>query len=176
MKKLTALLVSVLLFLASSSFAAVGVKVDGVLKNTATDINFKGAGNTITSDGSTATFNVILAGAGTSGGISMTTDQVSVRPGYSIIRKAIASSTSSPSYATGTMDDGTPGQIVTVIITSVDSSGTFTLTPATKYGYTSVTFDAAKDQATFLYVSDTVGWIVLSHTACTINVTGSGDI
>ncbi len=169
MKKLIAIILSVLLLtsFSPSSFAAVGIKKDGTLSSTATDLNFRSIGNTLTSDGSTATFNLILNGVGISGAVSMTTAQVAVSPSYAFVRKAIAGDSA---FSAGTLADGTPGQFLTIFITSVSGGGTFVLTPTTKTGFTTLTFDAAKDQATLLFVDTTTGWVLVSSTSVTVAI------
>lgn len=151
----------------SPSFASVGIKKDGTNIGTATDLNFRSSGNTITSDGSTLTFNLVLNGVGISGATSMTTADTAVSPSYAFIRKAIAGDAA---FSAGTLADGTPGQSLTIFITSVSGGGTFVLTPTTKTGFTTLTFDAAKDQATLLFVSTTVGWVLVSQTAVTVAI------
>lgn len=170
MKKLLALSLVLLLAFTSPSLAAVGIKVDGVNKYTATDINFKGAGTMITSDGSTTTLNLVLSGVANGGAVSMATSDTAVSTSYGFTRKAIASDSA---YSAGTLADGYPGQILTVFITTVAGSGTFVLTPTTKTGFSSLTFDAAKDQATLLFVNSTVGWVLLSNTAVTVTLSAS---
>lgn len=59
-----------------------------------------------------------------------------------------------------TLANGTPGQILTIDLT-VDGNGDGTLTPTTKSGFTSIVFADAGDNATLLYVDDTIGWIIL---------------
>lgn len=59
-----------------------------------------------------------------------------------------------------TLANGKPGQVLVVNLT-VDGGGAGTLTPATKTGFTAVVLADAGDQATFFYVDDTVGWILL---------------
>lgn len=161
MRKLHALLLAVLLTLAfiSPSFAEVGIKKDGVSNNIATDLNFRGAGTSITSDGSTLTFNLVLAGFANGGAVSMTTSELAISPSYSYVRKALSSTVG----AAGTLANGTPGQLLTIFVTAVDGSGTLVLTPTTKTGYTTLTFNAVADSVTLLYVSDTVGWIVVGN-------------
>lgn len=169
MKKLSAIFFGLLL-LASfipPSFASVGIKKDGTSIGTATDLNFRSSGNSITSDGSTLTFNLIVNGIGISGATSMTTAQVAVSPSYAFVRKAIASDSA---FSAGTLADGTPGQFLTIFITSVSGSGTYVLTPTTKTGFTTLTFDAAKDEATLLFVDTTTGWILVSNTAVTVAI------
>jgi hypothetical protein len=59
-----------------------------------------------------------------------------------------------------TLADGMPGQILVVSL-DTDGGGDGTLTPATATGWATVVFADVKDSVTFLYVDDTVGWIIL---------------
>ena len=113
------------------------------------------------------------AGTSFSGATSLTSNTTTIPTSYSLVRKVITDevgySGSTPiSYASGTLANGTPGQILTIIITAVTGSGTYTLTPATMTGFTSLLFNAALDSATLLYVDSTVGWIVLSTNSVTL--------
>jgi hypothetical protein len=60
-----------------------------------------------------------------------------------------------------TLANGSPGQLLTVIMIVKTGSNTIVVTPATKTGYTTVTLDTALDFVTLLYVDSTVGWIVI---------------
>lgn len=153
---------------ASPSMSAVGIKVDGTLQGTATDIGFKSEGTKLSNDGSTWTFNLLLAGVGSSGATSMATNEVAVPVSYSFVRKAI--STNDPAYLAGTMADGYPGQLLTLFITTT-YGGTYVLTPTTKTGYTSISFNAGGDFATFLYVDDTYGWVIIATNSVTVTST-----
>jgi len=101
-----------------------------------------------------------LQAAGTTfgGATSIATSVTTIPTSYSLVRKAI---TDASGFTTGTLANGTPGQILTIFITAVSGSGTFTLTPATKTGFTTLYFDAALDSATLLFVDTSVGWIVI---------------
>jgi hypothetical protein len=59
-----------------------------------------------------------------------------------------------------TLADGSPGQLLVVNLTT-DGGGDGTLTPATATGWATIVFADALDQATLLYVDDTIGWIIL---------------
>lgn len=59
-----------------------------------------------------------------------------------------------------TLANGENGQILTIDL-DTDGGGTGTLTPATKSGFTSIAFEDAGDNATLLFVDDSVGWIVM---------------
>ena len=59
-----------------------------------------------------------------------------------------------------TLADGTPGQILVINLVT-DGGGDGTLTPATATGWATIVFADASDQATLLYVDDTIGWVLL---------------
>ena len=65
-----------------------------------------------------------------------------------------------------TLANGTPGQILTIDL-AVDGNGDGTLTPTTKTGFTSIVFADAGDNATLMYIDDTVGWIILGTAGVT---------
>ena len=58
-----------------------------------------------------------------------------------------------------TLADGFNGQILSISITA--AVGTGTLTPTTTTGFVDISFIAAGDTATLMFVDSTVGWIVL---------------
>ncbi len=170
--KILSIFLFVMFALAQTSFASVGVKVDGESAGEATVIDLITNGGDVTTNGSDFKIpvigaNMIAAGLANGGATSMTTAQLAVPIGYGFIRKEISSDAA---FSAGTMADGTPGQILTLFITARAGSGTFVLTPTTKTGFISVTFDAIGDMATFWYVDDTDGWVLLSHTACTVTI------
>jgi len=92
------------------------------------------------------------------GGIASTTSSTTTIPtSYSVVRYA-------DSAAVGqvcTLANGSPGQIITIIMTARTGSNTLVITPATCTGFTTITLDAALEYATLLYIDSTVGWIKL---------------
>lgn len=170
MKKMFSLLAIAGLLLSSTvSFASVGIRNNGTMIGTATDLNFgcgSGTNAVITADGSIYNINcspnLNTTGVANGGAVSMTTLDSAVSIAYSYTRKAIASLASGGTQ-TGTLANGYPGQMMTILITTVGSSGTWTLTPTTSTGWASLKFTAAKDLAVLLYVNDTVGWVVASY-------------
>jgi len=58
-----------------------------------------------------------------------------------------------------TLANGTPGQILQIVL--VAQSGAGTLTPTTMTGFATVVLTAAGDFVTLFYVDDTIGWIIL---------------
>lgn len=157
MRKLIVVFMAILF--ATPSFAAVGIWKNGVPQGTATDIELTGAG--WTNNGSRWTFPIAITGSANGGSASMTTTDTAVSTSYALVKKQIGVQ----SGLAGTLADGSDGQILTVFITARAGSGTFVLTPTTRTGYASITFDAAAEHATLLYVNDTVGWIVLATNA-----------
>ncbi|MEE9311620.1 MAG: hypothetical protein V3V10_04330 [Planctomycetota bacterium] len=59
-----------------------------------------------------------------------------------------------------TLADGDPSQVLIINLTT-DGGGDGTLTPATSTGWATIVFADAGDQATLLYVNDTIGWVIL---------------
>lgn len=59
-----------------------------------------------------------------------------------------------------TLADGSPGQVLIINLTT-DGGGDGTLTPTTATGWATIVFADAGDQATLMYVNDTIGWIIL---------------
>lgn len=107
----------------------------------------------------------LATGAPAGGSTSMTTGDTAVSTSFSYVRKAIASD---PAFSTGTLANGKPGQLLTIEITEVQGSGTWTLTPTTKTGFTSLLFEAVGDRVSLLYIDNTVGWIIVGDT--TVNI------
>lgn len=68
----------------------------------------------------------------------------------------------------GTLANGVPGQILYILIDTCDTGATFVLTPTTKLGFTTLTFNAAKDACALMYVNDYVGWIVIYANSVTV--------
>jgi hypothetical protein len=65
----------------------------------------------------------------------------------------------------GTLADGTAGQVK--IITMVSDGGDGTLTPTTKTGFTTITFNDVGDSA-ILQFHTTLGWMILANYGCTV--------
>lgn len=178
MRKLFSLLAIAALLLSSTlSFASVGVRLNGTAVGSATDLNFvcgTGTNSSVTADGSIYNINcsssLASTGVANGGAVSMATSDTAVPLAYSYIRKAINLAAGGVAQ-TGTLANGIPGEVKTIFITTVGASGVWTLTPTTATGFTSIKFTAAKDVASFMYVNDTVGWIILSFTgSITVNI------
>jgi hypothetical protein len=59
----------------------------------------------------------------------------------------------------GTIANGEPGQIISIVV--VTDGGEGTLTPATSTGWATAVFTSDIDTLSLLYVDDAIGWIVL---------------
>jgi hypothetical protein len=68
----------------------------------------------------------------------------------------------------GTLANGVAGQILMIYISQCDTGATFVLTPTTKMGFSTLTFNAVLDQVTLLYVNDTIGWIMINANSVTV--------
>lgn len=160
------------LLITTSAFASIGTKENGLAANQVSDINFVlGTGATSPVAGGTATIPILdstllAAGTANGGATSMTSTELAVPTGYAFVRKAIANDAA---FIAGTLANGKPGQILTIYITTVNGgSQTFTITPTTKTGFTSVGLNAAADQVTFLFVDTTVGWVIIGQNSVTV--------
>jgi len=157
-----------ILFFASPSFAAVGIKVGATTQGTATDIQFaSNSGGQITNDGSNWQFNLLLAGIANGGGTTMTTADLAVPVTYGFVKKAISADSA---FAAGTLADGVPGQLLAIYITQDLGSVTYTLTPDTSTHIQYIAFADVGDIAVLLYIDDTVGWVLVNHTGLTVTL------
>jgi hypothetical protein len=64
-----------------------------------------------------------------------------------------------------TLANGTNGQILTLVM--VVDGGDGTLTPTTKTGYNTITFNDVGDAVVLQYFT-TIGWMILSNYGCTL--------
>jgi len=97
----------------------------------------------------------VIEGTGLTGNANVAADVLAIP-----VTAAHVSKTTGGDAEALTLEDGTPGQIMTVTLT-VDGGGTGTLTPATKTGFATIVFADAGDSAALRYVDDTVGWVLL---------------
>lgn len=163
MKKILSFLTAVVVLLyASASFATVGIRNNGTMVGTATDLNFgcgSGLGATITSDGSIFNINCSTSlqetGVANGGATSLATVDTGLPITFAYVRKAI----SNLGTLTDTLANGIPGQMMLISITSVTGSGTWTITPTTATGWKTIAFNAAGQSALLTYANDTQGWL-----------------
>ena len=74
--------------------------------------------------------------------------------------------TTTGSAAALTLANGTVGQMLTIVMTT-DGGGDATLTPTTKTGYNTITFNDAGDAIVLQYLA-TVGWMIISNYGCSL--------
>ena len=166
MKKLIGLAVVVaLLSFVACADASVGYRKDGVYQGAVADINIDGFAE---QDGRVMT---IFANGARSGVTDVVTGKVTNMTGDDFLSYGVISFDDHGSGIISrqiALADGEPGQILTVQLDA--STGTFTLYITddgvasgymTKTGWDDVALGTALDSVTFLYVDDTVGWIII---------------
>lgn len=86
---------------------------------------------------------------------------------YSVVRKNVGATAETMS-----LPNGTKGQTIVFVVTGLVTGGTFTLTPVTSYGWSSITFTAKGNLCQLLYLDDVNGWIPLNVSGATLNQVG----
>ena len=164
MKKVL-LILALAVLLATPAFASVGLKVNGVMYGTATDLNIgcgSGVSALVTNDGSVYNLecspNIFNAGVANGAAVSFTTGGLGVPTTAGAIVLQITSTVGQ----TASLGPAVPGQIISIFVSSVSGSGTMAIIPSKATGFYGVNFTAAKQIATLLYLNDTAGWILLS--------------
>ena len=99
---------------------------------------------------------LINSGSAVSGSVSMASNDTAVSTSHAHVFKAIDSD---PAFSSGSLANGISGQTLTLEITEIESDGTWTLTPTTSTGFTSLLFEDVGDLATLSHIDDTTGWI-----------------
>ncbi len=168
MRKFIALLTVILMVFATLSFASVGLRVDNTPLGSVTDLQFdsggtKGQNKAMSFDGSKLIFNLLNAGTGTSGAVSLGTGSASVDRGYSVTYKEIGTT-----KETGTVRDGLPGELITIIATEVGSAGIWVITSAESTTWLNIEFDSVGDAVSLLWANDTIGWIIFGNPSASV--------
>ena len=140
----------------------------------ATNIKFEG--QNVSSDGSQVT---VLCNGHKDGVTTCVSDNTkstnltSVELAYGVIVLADIGSLDGADARYISIADGTPGQMVTIVLASA-TGGTLYITDDqvgsadTKTGWDDIAFNAALDSVTLLYVDDTNGWIIIGGNSVTI--------
>jgi hypothetical protein len=176
---------AILLLLVSPAIASVGVQEDGTAEGQATDINI-GTGLNHSSNGSVSTITLDQAGdltfqssllaIGRKGGVSTasssSTDFGTASMPYTVILKYVSGGGGLDTSPGTTLANGQPGQVLVLYIQGLMASGTWVVTASKKMGWTTLTMDTIGDNAALLYVNDTIGWLILSQSGCTVAKTG----
>jgi len=171
MKKLIAFAL-VMLLAAAPVFGAVAVRDITGKTVEATTIHVKGQQGSF--DGSTATVLANGHKEGVTTNVSQESHLTSVALAYGVINRTALNNT--VPYRV-TLANGTPGQMVTIMLTGV-TSGTWVITDDgvagasgsvyKKTGWDDITFDAALDSVTLLYVDDDIGWVIIGGNSVTV--------
>jgi len=118
------------------------------------------------------TFQSTLLAAGRKNGVStLSSSSTQLLPStlpYVIMVKNIGGTGADDTDGGTRLQNGTPGQVLVLFVEGVEHSGTWIVTPATSYQFITLTFNAALDSATLLYVNDTIGWIILDAVSVTV--------
>ncbi len=169
MREFIAVLVMCFVAISSTpSFAQVGVQVDNEKLGTISNIRYNtsglaGVNKALNFNGSLLTFNLLQSGTGTSGAVSLGTGNQDVDRGYSLTYKEIGTTAE-----TGFVNNGIPGELITITATIVGSGGRWTLTSNSSTTWNSIEFDARDDTVSLLWLSDSVGWIIFGPTDTTV--------
>ncbi len=107
--------------------------------------------------------NLLATGIANGDSTSMSSATTTVPITYKYVRKDVNSVNQ-----TCTLANGFEGQMLTIYVYHVWDSGVMTLTPATRTGFRSLTFNAAGDFVTLLYINDTIGWVITALNSVTI--------
>jgi len=88
---------------------------------------------------------------------------------YVVLRKYIGGNSGLDETDGGTrLPNGIPGQVLVLIAMDVDTNGSWIVTPVTSLTVTTLTFDAAGETTTLLYVDDTIGWTIIANLGTTV--------
>lgn len=118
----------------------------------------------ITTDKAITTSSTITAaGLATTGALNSTTETIAAAGAVSIA--TLVTKVASAGAIALTLANGTDGQ-VKIILMTVDG-GDATLTPATKTGYSTATFNDAGDGLVMVYTT-TTGWIIVGNNGVTL--------
>lgn len=173
MKKIFSLAILAFLLISTVSFASVGVRLNGTMVGTATDINWvcgTGTNAILTSDGSIynlgCSSSLASSGIANGGATSQASSTVALTTSFGYVRKVITSD-GNALFTAGTLANGIPGQVLTVFVAGLSpsgatSGGNYTITPTTSTGFVSIKLTAVKDFVQFLYLDDTNGWVILN--------------
>lgn len=124
-------------------------------------------GNVFTDAYYTFKTNVLSTGVANAGVTSIespVTVLSSTQLAYGMVQKSL----DSPIDQAGTLANGKIGQMVTVQLLLKGGAGNWVVTPTTKTGFNTLTFDTALDSVTLLWISDYHGWIIVGNNGVTI--------
>jgi len=163
-----AVVIALILSFVPYAFASVGYKKDGADKGQITDIDFRGSNTSFNQSTVTVYANGHKDGVTTN--VSTESNLTSAALAYGVILMHINSNSKYVSIANGSI-----GQMVTIIVTDLNGSGTNYITDdyvasgtVTKTGWDDIALTELNDSVTLLYVDDTYGWIIVGQQGATI--------
>lgn len=187
LKKISSLFLILMLALAPVSFAnTVDISEDGTSEGRAREINVS-TGLNVSRTGGTATltldqsgdltFRTTLLANGRAGGAStLGSSSTQLSPSslpYSVVFKKVGGGGGLDGNPGTTLQNGTPGQELSLIVTGLQSGGTWLITPTTKTGFSTITLDTVGDSVRLLYIDSTTGWVITSASGVIIAGTGT---
>jgi hypothetical protein len=127
------------------------------------------------------TFRATLLAAGrtnaASSAASSSTDLAPSSLPYVVLRKYIGGASGLDETDGGTrLQNGTNGQILVLQAMDVDAGGSWIVTPRTSVQLTTLTFDAAGETATLMFVDSTIGWLLIANEGATVVYTRQSGI
>ena len=105
-------------------------------------------------------YDFIHAGPDRGGVSTMVSGTLAIPVSYSVVLMQVGSA------MPRTLANGLAGQILTIVVST--GTSTTVLTPTTKTGFTTISFNAVADSVTLLYIDDTIGWLVIGQNSVTI--------
>jgi hypothetical protein len=169
-------MVLALMALTAPAFASVGIRVNGTMAGTATDINIvcgSGANTTganLSPDGSLYNIgcspNLAESGFANAGYVSLASTGATISPTYTYVFKVLDTDQNAL-YTAGTLPNGTPGQMLTITAIGYNpnpagTNATYTLSFATSPTLLNIKFTKIGDTVTLIYLDDTNGWLLQS--------------
>lgn len=189
LKKLLAIVVLFCLAFTPCLFANIEVQEDGTRVNRASAINVSTGLNTSSSKGTTTvsldqsgdlTFRASLLANGRAGGAStLGSSSTALTPSsmpYMTVYKKVGGGAGIDETGWGTrLQNGLPGQTLALIVTGLQGTGKWNVTPVTCTGFTQIVFDTVGDSVQLTYINDTLGWVLTSTSGVTLKGTGYGS-
>ena len=144
-----AVVVALVSLLASPVMASVTVK-HGVSHNN-DEVSVIDVGNA----GYVAGGTLYLGFTSIQGTSTMVSGTVAIPVAYNVVHKTIGQSGDS----TGTLADGTVGQVLYIDVASNAGAYNFTVTPTTKTGFTTFALNATNGYIVLMFVDTSIGWV-----------------
>lgn len=170
MKKLFGLLAFLFIF-SSVAFADFDCRINGATcnSNPITGLDFQMAtGNSLAAQTglrkkiAVADSNLFAAGVAQGDYTSIPSTTNALPVGYAFLRMAMSNDSA---FQAKTLANGYPGQMLIIEntgLTNAGSGGSFTITPTTSTGWSSLISNKAQDTVHLLYIDTAIGWIIIS--------------